>query len=323
MRCRLPRGGTARRSPRGRDIKTIFRRPGSLNLRLSLFALVSCALLVADHRGALVGFRSVLATLIYPVQQTVSAPTRMFRAVVEALGSYGQLLDENRRLRAEQLVLNTRLLKFATLERENIRLRGLLETSFKVGEQMLVAEVLSVNLAPYEHLVVVNKGSRFGVHVGQPVFDAHGVVGQVVRVSRHGAEVLLITDVNHGIPVQVDRNGLRTVAVGSGQIDRLVLPYLSGSADIQAGDLLVTSGMGGLFPQGYPVAVVADVAHQSTPFAKVTATPSAPLDRLREILLVWSKPEPIPRLPEQSGAPLESAAREEPAEVRTHAAAER
>lgn len=273
--------------------------------------MASCGLLVADHRGALVSLRSALTALVYPLQQLVSAPGQLLHSLAESISGYGQLVAENRRLREERLVLDARLLKFATLERENIRLRGLLETSFKVGEQMLIAEVLSVNVVPYEHLIVVNKGTRFGAHVGQPVFDATGVVGQIVRVSRHGAEVLLITDVNHGIPVQVNRNGLRTVAIGTGQIDRLVLPYLSGSADIQAGDLLVTSGMGGLFPQGYPVATVTDIAHQSSPFAKVSATPTAKLDRLREVLLVWSKSEQIPRLPEQASAPLESAARGE------------
>jgi rod shape-determining protein MreC len=184
---------------------------------------------------------------------------------------------------------------------------------------MLIAEVLSINVVPYEQRVVVNKGTRFGAHVGQPVFDASGVVGQVMRTTPHSAEVMLITDINHGIPVQVNRNGLRTVALGTGQIDRLVLPYLSGSADIQPGDLLVTSGMGGLFPQGYPVATVTDVSNQASPFGKVSATPTAKLDRLREVLLVWSKSEPIPRLPDQANAPLESATHHEGAGINSHA----
>jgi rod shape-determining protein MreC len=195
-----------------------------------------------------------------------------------------------------------------------------LETSFKVGEQMLVAEVLAVNVVPYGQLVVVNKGTRFGVHTSQPVFDATGVVGQVVRVTPYSAEVMLITDINHGIPVQVNRNGLRTVAVGSGQIDRLVLPYLSGSADLQPGDLLVTSGLGGGFPQGYPVATVTDMTtHQDSPLAKVSATPTAKLDRLREVLLVWSNSDPIPRVPDQAESPLESASHPDEHGTDTHA----
>jgi rod shape-determining protein MreC len=151
-------------------------------------------------------------------------------------------------------------------------------------------------LVPYEHIVVVNKGARFGVHVGQPVFDANGVVGQVLRVTPYNAEVMLITDPNHAIPVQVNRNGLRTLALGTGQTDRLALPYLSSNADIQVGDLLVTSGLGGVFPHGYPVATVTDVAPQKTAFAKISAAPVAQLDRNRELLLVWSDSRSVPRI---------------------------
>lgn len=283
--------------------------------------LLSCGLLVADHHGALGRLRAGLTTLIFPLQRIVSTPSRWVGYLADSLSTRAELLAENRRLREEQLDLKTRLLKFAALEQENIRLRGLLETSFKVGEQMQIAEVLSINVVPYEHLVVVNKGTRFSAHVGQPVFDASGVVGQVIRVAASSAEVMLITDANHGIPVQVNRTGLRTVAVGTGQIDRLVLPYLSGSADIQPGDLLVTSGMGGVFPQGYPVATVTDVAHQGSPFAKVSAVPTAKLESMREVLLVWSNSEPIPKLSAQAQArsALENSTHLDPTGTRSHA----
>jgi len=141
----------------------------------------------------------------------------------------------------------------------------------------------------------VNKGTRFGVHPQQPVLDANGVVGQVVRALPLSSEIMLITDPNHAIPVQVNRNGLLTIAVGSGQLNRLVLPYLPNNADIQPGDLLITSGLGGTFPQGYPVAVVDEFTRQpNKSFAKITATPKAQLDRNRELLIVWSKSTPIP-----------------------------
>ena len=299
-------------------IKPIFKRNPSLHLRALVLALGACALLVAEHEGLAVPFRSALTSLVYPVQQLVSMPTRMVHSVRDSLSSYAGLLAENQRLRDEQLVLKTHLMKFATLEQENIRLRGLLETSFKVGEQMQIAEVLSVNLFPYEQVLVVNKGSRFGAHVGQAVFGATGVVGQIVRVTPVSAEVLLISDANHGIPVQVNRNGFRTVAVGTGQLDQLALPYLSGGADIQPGDLLVTSGMGGIFPPGYPVATVTDVAAQGSPLAKVVATPAARLDRLREVLLVWSKSDPVPRLPDPTNAAISSASRADASGVGTH-----
>lgn len=283
--------------------KPLFRRGASLKLRLLAFALLSCGFLAADHHGALSGFRAVLTTLIYPLQQIVSAPAEFLRSAGEALSGRADLLAQNRQLRREQLALQTRLLKFASMEQENIRLRGLLESSFTLGEQMQIAEVLSIDVVPYEHRVVVNKGTRYSAYVGQPVFDATGVVGQVVRVNPYSAEVMLITDTNHGIPVQVNRTGLRTVAVGAGRIDRLVLPYLSGSADIRPGDLLVTSGMGGVFPKGYPVATVTDIGQQSSPFAKVAAVPTAKLESMREVLLVWSNSDPIPRFPAQARSP--------------------
>lgn len=200
-------------------------------------------------------------------------------------------------MREQQLVHQTRLLKFAALEKENIRLRALLENSFKLGEQVLVAELLSVKTAPYEHIVLVNKGTRFSVHPQQPVLDANGVVGQVFRALPMSSEIMLITDPNHAIPVQVNRNGLLTIAVGSGQINRLILPFLPNNADIRPGDLLITSGLGGTFPPGYPVAVVDDFTSQpDKPFANITATPKAQLDRNRELMIVWSNSTPVPLL---------------------------
>ncbi len=213
----------------------------------------------------------------------------------DSVSSYRALKKENERLREEQFEHQARLLKFAALEKENIRLRALLENSFKLGEQVLVAELLSVNMAPYEHIVVVNKGTRFGVHPQQPVLDANGVVGQVFRALPFTSEIMLITDPNHAIPVQVNRNGLLTIAVGSGQLNRLVLPFLPGNADIRPGDLLITSGLGGTFPQGYPVAVVDEFTSQpNKAFATITATPKAQLDRNRELMIVWSNATPVP-----------------------------
>jgi rod shape-determining protein MreC len=254
-------------------------------------------LLATEQHGLVQVARTPFASATYPLQQIVSIPVRLGQRVIESVSSYANLVTENQKLREEQLLLKTKLLKFAALEQENIRLRGLLDTSFKVGEQVSIAELLSVNLVPYEHLVVVDKGSRFGVHPSQPVFDANGVVGQVLRVGPYNAEVMLITDPNHAIPVQVNRNGLRTLALGTGRTDRLALPYLSSNADIQVGDLLITSGLGGVFPYGYPVATVTEVAPQKTAFAKVSAKPVAQLDRNRELLLVWSDSRSIPRIP--------------------------
>jgi rod shape-determining protein MreC len=206
------------------------------------------------------------------------------------------LIAENQRLKEEALVLKGRQLKFEALEAENIRLRGLLDSTFKVGDQVLIAEPLAINVVPYENLIVVNKGSRFGVAPGQAVVDGNGVVGQVLRVTPNTADVVMITDPSHAIPVQVNRNGLRTIAVGKGRTDWLELPHLSGNADIKPGDLLVTSGLGGVFPAGYPVARViaapSGVANGAAPIAR--------LDHNRELLVVRSDSTPLPRIPEKT-----------------------
>jgi rod shape-determining protein MreC len=290
---------------RDNAIKRIFSKGPSLNIRLFACLTASLILLAGEQKAMVPGLRAALAVAVYPLQQIVSSPVRAGQGITDALSSYADLVMENQRLKQEQIMLKTKLLKFASLEKENIRLRGLLETSFKLGEQVLIAELLEVNLVPYEHVVVVNKGSRFGIYAGQPVMDANGVVGQVLRVTPYSSEVMLITDPNHAIPVQVNRNGLRTIALGTGQIDRLSLPYLTSNSDIQPGDLLVTSGMGGVFPQGYPVATVTTISSQTSPFAKVGATPVALLDRNRELLMVWSKSEPIPRISDQGNSTKE------------------
>lgn len=247
------------------------------------------------HTNKLKPLRDTLSVLVYPIQYIVAAPSRLYNNGIESLGSYQELLVENADLKQQHLINNAKLLRFAALEKENIRLRSLLDSSFKLGEQVLVAELIAVNLAPYEHIVVVNKGSQFGVHMGQSVLDDDGIVGQVSRVLPLSAEIILITDPNHAIPVQVNRNGLRTIAIGSGQLNKLSLPFLPNNADILPGDLLVTSGLGGIFPQGYPVAVVESFVQQpDKPFAIIHATPKAALNTNRELLIVWNNEQVIP-----------------------------
>lgn len=233
--------------------------------------------------------RAILSVLLYPIQMLIASPVEIGKTTVESIATYRQAVNQNQKLRHEQLALKSQLLRFAALEKENIRLRALLDTSFKLGEQVMVAELLSVNLDPYQHIVMINKGKRFGVYKGQPVVDAFGIAGQVFRANPLNAEIILITDPNHAIPVEANRTGLRTIAVGSGQINRLNLPYLPNNADMKTGDLLVTSGLGGIFPQGYPVARVTKVYPQpDQSFSEIHAEPLAHLDRSRELLLVWT-----------------------------------
>jgi rod shape-determining protein MreC len=258
--------------------------------------MISIALLVTEHRSQkLDSVRGMLSYAVDPIKYLVDIPTSVLTNVADNLGSYAALVTENSHLKDEQLVQKSQLLRFEALEKENIRLRALLENSYKLGDQVLIAELLSINMEPYKQIVVVNKGTYFGVHPQQPVVDANGVVGQIFRSMPLSSEVMLITDLNHAIPVQVNRNGLLTIAVGSGQINRLKLPFLPGNADIRPGDLLVTSGLGGTFPRGYPVAVVDDFTSQANkPFANITATPTAQLDRNRELMIVWSNSASVP-----------------------------
>ncbi len=257
---------------------------------------MSIALLIVEHRGRrLEGLRAAISFVAYPIQNLSGLPSRISYNLFGTGLSYGDLLEENRQLKHERLINQSKLLTFSNLEKENIRLRALLENSFKLGEQFLVAELIKVNLDAYSQIILVNKGSQFGVYPKQPVLDAQGIVGQIIRSNPLTSEIMLITDPNHAIPVQINRNGLRTIAVGTGHPNKLSLPFLPNNADIQLGDLLISSGLGEIFPPGYPVGKIDQfIAQPGKPFALVNANPSASLDRSREFLIAWSNREPIP-----------------------------
>jgi rod shape-determining protein MreC len=188
-----------------------------------------------------------------------------------------------------------------------MRLRDLLDSSFKLGDRVLIAELIAVDMDPYRQLVLLNKGSSSGIYKGQPVLHANAVMGQVVHVNRFTSSVLMITDASHALPIQVNRNGLRTVAIGTGRINELELPNLPNNADIEVGDLLVTSGLGGRFPSGYPVATVTAISREpGEPFARIRAQPSAHLERAREALLVWTLTPPGQDAAEEPDAPPET-----------------
>jgi rod shape-determining protein MreC len=245
--------------------------------------------MVMDHKyQSLESVRAALSVVVYPIQFTMDLPGTLSDWFSESLASRRGLQEENESLRTQQLMQRVQLQRMAALEAENIRLRELLDSSFKVGEKVLIAELLSVNLDPYKHQIAINKGEMHGVYPGQPLLDAKGVMGQIVHAGPYTSTAMLISDTSHAIPVQVNRNGLRTIAIGTGTINRLELPYIPNNADIQAGDLLITSGLGGHFPPGYPVAEVTAVRHDpGLTFSQVAAVPLAELNRSREVLLVW------------------------------------
>ncbi len=246
-------------------------------------------MMTLDHRSNyLEQVRAALATVLYPVQALVHLPVSASSWLGENLASREALIAENTRLRSQNLVLRGQLQKLISLELENMRLRKLLDSSQRVGERVLIAELVAVDLDPFTRQVLINKGSLHEVHQGQPVLDAEGVFGQVIHVAPLNSTVLLISDLSHALPVQVARNGLRAIAEGTGDDTRLQLRHIPINADIREGDLLITSGLGGVFPPGYPVAEVALVQPDNTQaYATVVATPLAHLNRAREVLLVW------------------------------------
>jgi rod shape-determining protein MreC len=254
-----------------------------------LFAAASVVLMTADHRhGHLDTLRSVLSATVYPVQYLVNLPVSAARWVSQTLVSRDALLGENAQLREENLLMSSRLQRFSVLQEENRRLRELLESSIQLRERVLVAELLAVEMEPFRKQVVINKGQRDGAYDGQPVVDASGVMGQIVHVGLFSSTVLLITDPSHALPVQINRNGLRAIAVGSGQDNALQLEHLPTNADIRNGDLIVSSGLGYRFPRGYPVGTITDVRLEpGEPFAKVRVRPSARFTQNREVLLIW------------------------------------
>lgn len=278
-----------------------------------VFVLASVVLMTVDHRhNHLDGLRAGLSVALYPIQFLIDLPVTTGNWLQETFATRRMLQEENAKLHAQHLLLQARLQKFEALEAENLRLRELLESSFKAGDRVLIAELLSVDLDPYQHKVLLNKGTRDRVFAGQPLLDAHGVMGQIVDVTPLTATAMLITDPAHALPVQVNRNGLRSIAVGTGALLELALPHIPNNADIRAGDLLVTSGLGGRFPPGYPVAEVTEVTLDSGQnFAKVTARPLSRLDRSREVLLVWppapqtqtAQPPPTDAAPDSASTP--------------------
>ena len=262
--------------------------------------------MVMDHKfHQTEALRSALSVLAYPLQALADLPANASKWLSETTRGREELQANNRRLHKENLKLRAKLQLYDALHAENERLRDLLGSSYKIGNRILVAELASMDLDPFRQQVIIRKGSNSGVYEGQAALDAHAVMGQVIHVTPLNATVLLITDPQHSLPVQVLRNGLRTIATGAGKINQLELPYLPNNADIREGDLLVTSGMGKKFPAGYPVAKVSKVVREpGKAFATVVAEPQARLDRTQEVLLVWeidgatytprTEPGPVP-----------------------------
>ncbi|MEH6580368.1 MAG: rod shape-determining protein MreC [Halioglobus sp.] len=262
----------------------------SLGLRALLSALIVAGLITADYRyNSLETTRSLMDRLAAPIYWVADIPTRVLGWGNTNIQSRSQLLDENEKLSRENLILEGRSHQMAALRAENVRLRSLLNSTALLQDDVLVAELIGVSPDPIRHQLVLNKGARDNVYTGQPLIDAGGLMGQVVAVSEYSSRALLITDATHSIPLQVNRSGVRVIAEGTGALGTLEIHHVAATTDIEEGDLLVTSGLGGRFPVGYPVAVVSKIERDpGQSFATVEARPSAALDRSRYVLLVFT-----------------------------------
>ncbi len=270
-------------------MKPIFGTGPSLQFRLFLAVILSASLMLADSRlGAFSNVRYLLNSLVAPIQYAADLPRTMFDGFYERFHSRQQLMETSRSLKREVLRLKSDMILLEQYQEENQRLRKLLGSSFVRDEKKVVTEVMAVDTSPYRHQVVIDKGSIDGVYEGQPVINEKGIVGQVTFVAAHNSRVLLLTDAKNAIPVQVIRNDIRVIASGNGEVDEIQLEHIPTSTDIVVGDLLVTSGLGGIYPEGYPVATVTLVDHDTRQeFAAIKAEPVVEFDRLRYLLLIW------------------------------------
>ncbi|MBF0219793.1 MAG: rod shape-determining protein MreC [Gammaproteobacteria bacterium] len=256
---------------------------------MTLLVLISVVMMAVDHRQQhLQGMRATLSVLLYPLQLLVDAPFAFSRYTQSTLSLQRNLIAENSLLKQQQLLNAVKLQQFDALAEENRRLRTLLQSTRKRWIRVMIAEPMAIDFDPSQKKILLNKGSRDGLFRGQPVIDAHGIVGQLTDLSPFTSSAILITDPNHSIPVRINRNGLHTIALGTGDATELEIAHITNSADIRAGDLLVSSGLDQRFPAGYPVAIVTRVIKNLTrQYAQVKAEPTALLENAQEFLLVW------------------------------------
>ena len=268
--------------------RPIYGRGPSPGLRFTVYALLSLTLMNLDQRAHWSErIRYGLVAAAYPVQVAVNSPLAAWHWLTDSFSTRGMLRTENQQLHSQVQTLQLALLRQQALEQENMQLRKLHARLPPLVRKWLVAEVIGVDAGTLRQRLIINQGGRAGVHVNQPVVDGTGIVGQVAHVGPWSSEIILITDPEHAIPVQVARNGLRTIAVGSGNAEELLLPYLAVNSDVKSGDVLVSSGLGGVFPAGYPVGRITGVRREANQLlAQVRAEPQAKLNRAREVMLI-------------------------------------
>jgi len=287
--------------------RPLYGRGPSPGLRFTLYAILSVVLMYYDRHALLVRhIRYAMQAVVYPIQVAVGSPRVAWDELTKSLQTSGTLRAQNGQLRVQLLALQLDTMRQAALEQENAQLRALRGSLPPLIKQWQLAQIIDVETDPLRQRIVIDKGAHNGVVVNQAVVDGHGILGQVDRVGPFSAEVILVTDPEGAVPVQVLRDGLRTIAVGGGNDAEIVLPYLAGNADIKSDDLLVTSGLGGVFPAGFPVAHVIGVRRDNSQLpAQVRARPVADIERDREVILLqFSADNPAAPAPSPAIAPL-------------------
>ena len=254
-----------------------------------MLAIAVALLILGVTTHKLTPLKSVLMDVSTPLYYLSDMPTAIARWFNRMVTPSSALRFENNQLKAEALVLKGKLQQLNALSMENIRLRELLNATPKVPGRVLLTEVIAVSPTPMHHYVIINKGKDHGVYEGQSVIDQQGLFGQVVEVARESARVLLISDEHHAVPAEVSRNGLRVVAEGTNHFFKLNLPNIAPTSDIQEGDVLISSGLGGVFPRGYPVAKVTKISlEKGDDYLTVQARPFAMLNYSRHLLLLFN-----------------------------------
>lgn len=263
------------------------RAPSQLT-RLVVLGALSAGLMIADHRGQqLETLRAGLTAIARPVLYVAALPAQLGSMIADFFTTSEQLRKELSTLRSERQAMQMQVQRLEATEADNRRLRDMLGAANAVADRALAAELLEVTPEPSSRKIILDRGSRHGVYVGQPVIDAYGVIGQVTQVATELSRVTLLTDPGHAIPALVNRSGLRVLVFGTGA-ETLRVPYLTARADIREGDLLVSSGMGGTFPPGYPVARVDKIVNDpNESFLSISAHPAAQLNHNKQALLVW------------------------------------
>ncbi len=238
-----------------------------------------------------------LNVVVLPLQYAVNAPYALYKTLASTVTTQRQLLTDNAQLRARNFLLQARLQRLSALEKENVELRNLLQSSSQLSGKVVVGELLAVDLSPSLQQMIVNRGARDKIYVGQPVFDAYGVVGQIINVGVYTSKILLLTDPHSAIPVQNSRNNIRAVAMGQGVRGTLVLSEVSETTDIQLGDVMLTSGLDQRYPQGYPVGVVIEKQRvRGEHYLRIVLRPAARLDRAQQVMLTWPSNPALARI---------------------------